>query len=86
MGCLLAVVSMAFAFGGVAALIPVLRRPSRQLKEIQEYGERLYYESKQGGCIHPVEWTSKEKLSGVISAAALLISAACLGLAKAVGS
>lgn len=85
-GCLLAVLSAAFAFGGVAALIPVLQRPSRQLKEIQGYGERLHFENKQFGCIRPVEWTAKEKWSLALSAFALLASVLFLGLAKVVGS
>ncbi len=85
-GCLLAVLSAAFAFGGVAALIPVLQRPSRQLKEIQDYGERLHFENKQFGCIRPVEWTAKEKRSVTLSAIALLASVLFLGLAKVVGS
>lgn len=85
-GCLLALTSAFFAFGGVAALIPVLRRSSRQLKEIQEYGERLHFEGKQFGCIRPADWTVNEKLSVVLSAASLLVSVLFLGLAKVVGS
>ncbi len=85
-GCLLAVVSALLAFGGVAALVPVLRRPSRQLNVIQEYGERLHFEGKQYGCIRPVDWTFKEKLSVGLSAALLLTSVLFLGFAKVVGS
>ena len=85
-GCLLAVLSAVCAFGGIAALIPVLQRPSRQLKEIQDYGERLHFEGKQFGCVRPVEWTLWEKWSIAISAIALLASVLCLGLAKVVGS
>ena len=85
-GCLLAVLSAVFAFCGAAALIPVLQRPSRQLKEIQEYGERLHFEGKKFGCIHPAEWTAKEKRSIVLSSIALLFSVFSLGLAKVVGS
>ena len=85
-GCLFVVTSAVFAFGGVAALIPVLRRPGRQLNEIQSYGERMYFERKMIGCIRPVGWTLMEKVSLVASAAFLLISILLLGLAKVFGS
>lgn len=85
-GCALVVLSVACAFGGMAALIPVLQRPSRQLKEIQDYGERLHFEGNQFGCIRPVEWTVKAKRSVALSAIALVVSVLFLGLAKVAGS
>ena len=84
-GYLLVIVSAIFAFGGVATLVPVLRRPSRQLNEILEYGERLHFEGRQSGCIHPAHWTLFEKVAVALTVVSLAASLVFLGLAKVAG-
>lgn len=82
LGALLVFLASVFAFAGVILFIPVLRRSSRQLREIQSYGEKLFFAGKQSGYIHPVDWTFKEKLFGFLSAFALIVSIVFLCFSK----
>ena len=84
LGALLVSLASVFAFAGVILFIPVLRRSSRQLREIQSYGEKLFFVGKQSGYIHPVDWTFKEKLFGFLSAFALIVSIVFLCFSKVV--
>lgn len=73
--------ALVFGLIGLGALIPIIRRPIRQSRELYEYGKSLQSGNACSFEFNPVELTSVEKICTNVAKAAIPIALLCLVVA-----